>query len=104
MKRESPGGCTNPRTGLWPTVALAATGTEARSAPGLSAWLIIRACSQKGVPNTVRQETPEPHKQVRRRRDRVAAPGAAGGERMLYGLGDRLWSASQPGDETPLVV
>jgi hypothetical protein len=52
MKRESPGGCTNPRTGLWPTFALAATVTEARSSPELSAWLIIRACSQKGVPNT----------------------------------------------------
>jgi hypothetical protein len=80
------------------------TKMEARSSPGLSAWLVIRACSQESLPGPVRQETPEPHKRVRRRCDCVAAPGLAGGDRLLYGLGDRLGPTAQPGDGTPFVV
>jgi hypothetical protein len=77
---------------------------EARSSPGLSAWFVIRTCSQERSPHPVRQETPEPHKQMRRRRDGVAAPWAAGRDRLLYGLGERLWSAAKTREGTRLVV
>src|ERR671921_684469 len=60
--------------------------------------------SQDCVPGPVWQETPEPHKQVRRRCYGVAAPWVAGQDLMLYSLGDRLGPAAQPREGTPFVV
>ena len=83
-----------PYTSAW-ACASNRTKTAARSSPGLSAWLVIRSCSQESIPGPVWQETPEPHKQVCRRCDGVAAPGVAGRDRMLYSLGDRLGPAGR---------